>query len=228
MHILIKIIPTLILLGAIGIAEGSDNPNVLYQVSGSDPASSNDLSQYQQYYDFNQGDRSQAGPIQYMVSGSEPESLIVGGKSEPYDPNSISINSLWIQGSSSWTQYIKCPFGATFSMLAYSNGGPITMVEVYPDGGQSVNYYNFYPDYTRLIFEADAVGRHTMCFYAGSQKSNDVIVDVLPNGGPIMENPNMGESIYDGSYSTGDGYNSGYGSHRIMIGTESTYGSYQD
>ncbi|HWQ20108.1 MAG TPA: hypothetical protein VN455_10060 [Methanotrichaceae archaeon] len=218
MAILFKIIPALILLGAICIASGTDMPDVAYQVSGSDPASSGDLSQYQEYYSFDQGSQAQAGPIQYMVSGSEPESLVVGGQSRPYDPRSIPANSLWIQGSSSWTQYIKCPMGATFRMLAYSYGGTVTMVEIYPDGYQSVNQYYFYPDYTRLFFEADAVGRHTLSFYAGGQKSNDVIVDVLPYGG----------SYYGSSDSSGYGYSSGSRSSKIIINTGGKYGSYQE
>jgi hypothetical protein len=213
-----KIVLALILLGAICIAGGTDMPDVMYQVSGSDQASSDDLSQYQEYYNFDQGGQSQTGPIQYMVSGSEPESLVVGGESRPFDPRSISINSLWIQGSSSWTQYIKCPLGATFRMLAFSYGGPVTMVEVYPDGRQLVNNYYFYPDYTRLIFEADTVGRHTLSFYAGGQKSNDVIVDVLPYGG----------SYYGGFYPWGYGYSGGPQSGKIVIHTGGIYGSDQE
>lgn len=218
MAVLFKIIPALILLGAICIVSGTDIPDVMYQVSGSDQASSDDLSQYQEFYSFGQGDQSQAGPTQYMVSGSEPESLVIGGQSKPYDPRSISINSLWIQGLSSWTQYIKCPFGATFRMLAFSYGGPVTMVEVYPDGYPLVNHYYFYPDYTRLIFEADVVGRHTLSFYADGQKSNDVVVDVLPYGG----------HYYGGTYPTGYGYSSGSRSSKIVINTGGSYGPSQE
>jgi hypothetical protein len=207
-----------ILLGAIGTASGTDMPDVMYQVSGSEAATSENLTQYQEFYSFDQGSQTQAGPIQYMVSGSEPQSLIVGGQSRPYDPNSIPVNSLWIQGSSRWTQYIECPLGATFRMLAFSYGGPVTMVEVYPDGYQLVNHYYFYPEYTRLIFEADVVGRHTLSFYAGGQKGNDVIVDVLPYGGPY----------YGGPYPSGQGYSSESRSSKIVISTGGNYGSNQE
>jgi hypothetical protein len=217
MAVLFKIIPVLILLGAICIVSGTYVPDVMYQDSGSDQLSSDDLSHYQEFYSFGQEDQSQAGPTEFMVSGSEPESLVVGGQSKPYDPSSIPVNSLWIQGSSSWTQYIKCPFGAFFRMLAFSYGGPVTMVEVYPDGYPLVKHYYFYPDYTRLIFEADAVGRHTLSFYADGQKSNDVIVDVLPYDGPY----------YDGS-SPGYDYSSGSQSSKIVINVGGSYGSSQD
>jgi|GEM_PF-3515662 len=217
MAILIKIIPALILLGAICIASGTDMPDIAYQVSGSDSASSADLSQYQEYYSFDQGSQAQAGPIQYMVSGSEPESLMVSGQSRPYDPSYISLNSFWIQGARSWTQYIKCPMYASFRMLAFSNGGPTTVVERYPDGYEMVNRYNFYPGYTRLIFEADAVGRHILSFYSSGQVSNEVIVDVVPYGG----------LSYGGSYPGASGYSSGARSSQVVIHTGGKYDSYQ-
>jgi hypothetical protein len=198
MAILFKIISVLILLEAIGIASGTDMPDVAYMVSGSDPGSSEDLSQYQEYYSVDPGSQAQAGPTQYMVSGSEPESLVIGGQSRPYDPSSIPVNSLWIQGSSSWTQYIKCPLGATFRMLAFSYGGPVTMEEVYPDGYQLVNRYNFYPDYTRLIFEADAVGRHTLSFSTRGLVSNTVVVDVLPYSSPRSYGPGYSSTVSSG------------------------------
>ena len=69
-------------------------------------------------------------------------------------------------------------------MLAYSRGGPTTVVEDYPNGYQMVNQYNFYPGYTQLIFWADMVGRHALKFYNNGQPSNPVIVDVLPYSAP--------------------------------------------
>ncbi len=224
MAVRFKIIPALVLLWAICIAGGSDTSDIQYQVSGADQASSSDLSQYSEYYSVDQGEQSQAGPIEYYVSGSEPESLVIGGESRPYDPRSISINSLWIQGSSSWTQYIKCPLGATFRMLAFSYGGPVTMVEVYPNGREMVNHYYFYPDYTRLIFEADVIGRHILSFYAEGQKSNDVIVDVLPYEDPYYGGTHPGG--YD--YSSHSGYNGGPQSSKIVINTGGTYESYKE
>jgi hypothetical protein len=215
MVILFKIISALILLGAIGIANGTDIPDVAYMVSGSDPGSSEDLSQYQEYYSADQGSQDQAGPIQYMVSGSEPESLVIDGQSRPYDPSSIPVNSLWIQGSSSWTQYIKCPLGATFSMLAFSYGGPVTMVEVYPDGYQLVNRYNIYPDYTRFIFEADVVGRHILSFSTRGSVSNTVVVDVLPDSSPRSYGSGYGSTVSSGwgVTHTGDQYESQQGQY---------------
>jgi hypothetical protein len=79
---------------------------------------------------------------------------------------------------------MKCPLNAWFKMLAFSQGGPTTMVETYPDGHPLVNQYSFYRGYTQLLFEADKIGRHTLTFYAYGQQSNSIIVDVVPYSGP--------------------------------------------
>jgi len=55
----------------------------------------------------------------------------------------------------------KMPLGASYKVLAVSNGGPATMVETYPTGYQQAKQYNFYSGYTPGVFEADTEGRHT-------------------------------------------------------------------
>ena len=62
----------------------------------------------------------QSGPVQFDLSGNEPAYLVINGESRPYDPYYVPANSFWILGRSSWTQYIKCPLNARFSMLALS------------------------------------------------------------------------------------------------------------
>jgi hypothetical protein len=136
------------------------------------------------FYDTDQGTQSMTAPAQFQIYGSEPSYLIINGQSKPYDPYYVPTNSFWIQGKTSWTQYMKCPLNARFRMLAYSQGGPTTVVEDYPNGYQMVNQYNFYRGYTQLIFWADMEGRHTLRFYSNGQPSNPVIMDVLPYAGP--------------------------------------------
>lgn len=159
-----------------------------YQDSGQQ--SQDSLIMFQEFYDLDPGIQGsspvQPGPVQFDLNGNEPSYLIINGQSRPYDPYYVPANSFWIQGRSSWTQYIKCPLNARFSMLAFSQGGSVTVVERYPDGYQSVQQYVFYPGYTRLVFIADAVGRHTLTFYAGNQPSNQVNVDVVAYGGPYI------------------------------------------
>jgi len=148
---------------------------------GGSEGSSDSLRIYEQYYNLNPEDVYASGPVQFEVYGSEPTYLIINGQSKPYDSKYVPSNSLWIQGRTSWTQYIKCPLGARFKMLAYSDGGPITMVETYPDGYQDVQQYRFYRGYTQLVFLADEIGRHTLVFYGNGQQSNEVVVDVVSN-----------------------------------------------
>jgi hypothetical protein len=155
------------------------------------------LIQYQEFYSFDQRTQTQAGPVQFDIYRSEPTYLIINGQSQPYSPNFVPYNSLWIQGTTRWTQYIQCPINARFKLLAFSQGGPATVVELYPNNGyQTVNNYQFYPGYTQFFFWADVVGRHTLNFYTNGQKSNSVVVDVVPYSGTytgpyngVVQNP---------------------------------------
>ena len=172
-----QILVLIILLPAIS------NATAISDSSMGDPLLSSDtLLMYEQYYDLNQGEVYASGPVQFEIYGSEPSYLIIDGQSRPYDSNYVPSNSLWIQGRTSWTQYIKCPLGARFKMLAYSDGGPTTMIETYPDGYRDVQQYPFYRGYTQLVFLADEIGRHTLVFYGNGRQSNEVVVDVVSNG----------------------------------------------
>jgi len=188
-----KILASIILLAAISnAADVSDSsmgdplqfPYVTSQTDQRDSEGSSDsLLIYEQYYDLNPGDVYASGPVQFEVYGSEPTYLIINGQSRSYDSKYVPSNSLWIQGRTSWTQYIKCPLNARFKMLAYSDGGLTTMVETYPDGYQDVQQYRFYRGYTQLVFLADEIGRHTLIFYGSGQQSNEVVVDVVRASG---------------------------------------------
>ncbi len=194
---------------------GYPDPGQTGQISSSMPGtgeqSTDSLAMFQEFYYLDQGTREsspvQSGPVQFDLSGNEPAYLVINGQSRSYDPYYVPSNSFWIQGRTSWTQYIKCPLNARFRMLAFSQGGPVTVVERYPDGYQSVQQYVFYPGYTSLVFEADAVGRHTLTFYAGNQPSNQVNVDVVGYSGsyisvnvPQTWQPSSGRILIDSQY----------------------------
>lgn len=137
--------------------------------------------EYQEFYFFDKGAQEIATePVEFSIYGMEPAYLVINGQNQPYNPSYVQYNSFWIQGSSRWTQYMQCPINARFRLLAFTQGGPATVVEIYPDGYQAADSYQFHPGYTRLIFWADAVGRHTLSYYANGQQSNSIIVDVLP------------------------------------------------
>jgi len=198
------ILAALLVIG-IGLAAGSDDwampkpGQVMEMVAGSEP-----VSQYQQYYDVSGSEPQDSGTINYMVSGSEPDSLVIGGKSTSFDPNNVPMDSYWIQGASSWTQYIKCPMYARFKLLAYTRGGTATVREDYPDGTQVKTNFQFYPGYTRQTFTADAVGRHVIGFEINGRMSNAVIVDVEPSPSQQMSAP-------AGQQSTGQGQSGSLG-----------------
>jgi len=98
--------------------------------------SSDSLMKYQEFYSFDQGTQPQ-GLVQFDINRAKPTYLIINGQSQPYNPSYVPINSLWIQGTTSWTQYIQCPLNARFKLLAFSQGGPATMVEDYSTGDQT-------------------------------------------------------------------------------------------
>jgi hypothetical protein len=176
------------LLASIIFLAAISNTTAISDSSMGDPLLSSDpLHIYEQYYDLNQGEVYASGPVQFEIYGSEPSYLIIDGQSRPYDSNYVPSNSLWIQGRTSWTQYIKCPLGARFKMLAYSDGGPTTMIETYPDGYQDVQQYRFYRGYTQLVFLADEIGRHTLVFYSNGMQSNEVVVEVVRGSGSSYE-----------------------------------------
>ncbi|HWQ20109.1 MAG TPA: hypothetical protein VN455_10065 [Methanotrichaceae archaeon] len=212
------VLSVVMLMIVAGLAAGGDGGAMLEpgemmeMVGGSEP-----VSQYQQYYDAGGSDQPGGGPIQFMVSGSEPESLVVNGKSTSFDPNNMPMNSYWIQGTSSWTQYIKCPMYARFKLLAYTQGGTATVREDYPDGTQVKKDFQFYPGYTRQTFTADAVGKHVIGFEINGQMSNAVIVDVTAEGDQDGQQQASGQktSGYTGQGNIRQGTNSGLGQGQV-------------
>lgn len=169
------------------LAESSD---LLRQTS---PGISQTSFQYSQYFQIEPGDQT-AEAEQFSISGREPRMLYVGP-----DQKSISYsqyqtyatatggNSLWIQGTSSWTQYAQVPMGSSLSLIASTpSGGSGYLYEIYPSGVLDKNYYYFYP-YTRINFYADTIGQHILLFVVNNQPSNAVIIDVVgyyPSPGP--------------------------------------------
>ena len=137
--------------------------------------------EYQEFYFFDQENRMEnTGPVEFEVDGVQPAYLIINGQSQPFNPAIMQYNTFWIQGSTCWTQHMQCPFNSKFKLLAFTQGGLATMVEVYPGGDQDVREYRLFPGYTQFVFRADAVGRHTINFYRLGEMSNSIIVDVLP------------------------------------------------
>jgi hypothetical protein len=99
-------------------------------------------------------------------------------------------NSLWIQGSSSWTQYAKVPLASSLSLMATSStGGYGNLYEIHPDGKLYKNTFQFYPGYNQIGFYADSIGQHILLFVIGNQVSNSIVVDVTSNYPPSYPQP---------------------------------------
>jgi PKD repeat protein len=151
-------------------------------------ASQSKVLQFSKYYTVTPHAPSEtlASPTQYELKGQEPAMLYFGTsqKEVPYSQyQSYSLatglsNSLWIQGSSSWTQYAQVPQGASLSLLARtssrSNG---YLYEVYPNGALYKNSYYFFPGSSQIDFLADKVGEHLLFFVIDGQPSNVVVID---------------------------------------------------
>ncbi len=152
-------------------------------------ASQGALSQYAQYYQMNAGPtpRTSISALQqYSISGREPSRLYLSGQMQavPFSQYEAYAtytggNSLWIQGTTSWTQYAAVPQGAFLSLVAASPvGGNGFLYEIRPDGNLMKNSYNFYP-YNSIGFYADTVGQHVLLFAIGDQTSNVILIDVV-------------------------------------------------
>jgi plastocyanin len=153
------------------------------------------LQKFSQYYSpAAQAPEDQiTAPTEIELNEVQPAILYFGSaqKAVPYAQYqsyalSTGGNSLWISGSSSWTQYAVVPLGSSLKMVATSQAaGYGTLYEIYPDGSLDVNGYYFYP-YNKIGFYADEVGQHQLFFNIGGQPSNVIVIYVVPYQSPVQ------------------------------------------
>ncbi|MDD1750190.1 MAG: cupredoxin family copper-binding protein [Methanothrix sp.] len=132
-------------------------------------------------------------PIKIDLAEVEPDMLYFGTtqKAVPYSQYqtyalSTGTNSIWISGSSSWTQYAMVPQGSMLSMITMSPaGGYGYLYEIYPDGSLDKNSYYLYP-YNQIEFYADDIGEHQLFFNIAGQPSNVIVIDVVPYQAPAQ------------------------------------------
>jgi hypothetical protein len=153
------------------------------------------FSQYAEYFSPNAPITS-SEVESYPITGHEPSMLFTGGISGPslaystYQSTYGGSNALWIQGSTSWTQYVECPRGSYLRLLAYtSSGGKADFYKIDPGNMWRYKLYSFYPGYNRLTFNPDEVGRHILLFVINNRPSNAVIVDVIDEVWPPLPGP---------------------------------------
>lgn len=151
-----------------------------------------------------------SAPEEYRILGNAPSYLFFGNQMQPvsyfnYTSNQSYLkgNSLWIQGSTNWTQYAAVPRGAIVTLIAASSTGGSGYLNFIDSDGQTYrDSYYFFP-YSKLTFYADKPGRHILSFNIGDNVSNSVTVDVTGSYTPPNNYlpPSSNPSTYPGTQS---------------------------
>ncbi|HEX7445616.1 MAG TPA: hypothetical protein VF300_04425 [Methanothrix sp.] len=163
--------------------------------------------QYSEYYTMPTGPKPAAhiiAPQKYAIESRTPAMVYFGNQMQAvqysqYLSNPIykQSNSLWIQGSTSWSQYAEVPQGAVLSIIAISaTGGNGYLYEIYPDGKSSSNNYYFFPGANLIGFYADTVGQHTLLISVNGQASNEIVIDVVGSQPPAYQQPIYQQPTY--------------------------------
>lgn len=123
--------------------------------------------------------------------------------------------SLWVQGTSSLTQYVNVLQGSSLALVAISpTGGNGYLYEIAPGGILNTNSYYFY-QYNQMSFYADTIGQHVLLIVINDKVSNAIIINVVGSGpssyGPPGYPPSNPQPSYQPpSYSPpSGGYSSG-------------------
>jgi len=187
---------------------GGNPPGFQGEDQGISTGTSGDtFSKYSQFFSMSKGNGHRThieAPTKYDINRF-PTTVYFSYQMQavPYSQyqtySTYTSNSLWIQGSTSWSQYATIPQGASLSLLATtSTGGNGYLYEITPDGQLIKNYYNFFPGYNQINFYADTVGQHTLLFAIGDQVSSTVVIDVEANQPPVYyQQPSYQSPIYN-------------------------------
>jgi len=126
-------------------------------------------------------------PVKFDIAQRMPSMIYYGtGQTLPYNQYVSTVpsgtNELWVQGATSWAQYVVSPVGTWIQLVANAPvGGPGGFYEIVQTDTSTVKYntYQFNQGYNTMNFNADQVGRHMLYFVVNNQPSNVVIVDVF-------------------------------------------------
>jgi hypothetical protein len=189
-----------------------ETPSIGYSTVA--PSAAQNPSLYSQFYSMTPGPALSnpiSAPQRFEIAGM-PSTVYIGEQmqSVPYSqylssPAYTRVNSLWIKGATTWTQYAVVPQGATVSLFAISPTRAIGYLT--SDGQIYSNNYVFYPN-SLLTFYAGTIGRHTLSFAINGLSSNQVVIDVV--GGTYTQpsnNPGYYQENNPGYY---PGYYPGY------------------
>jgi hypothetical protein len=158
-------------------------------VGGNPPSSGAYDSIYSQYYWSYKGSAPKKhidSPKKHVIADSLPSTVYFSYQMQAvpfsqYQSNAAYTggNSLWILGSSSWSQYAKVPQWSGLSLMAASSkGGRGYLYEINPDGKLSKESFSFFPGSSQIDFYADTTGQHVLLYIIGGQVSNAIVIDV--------------------------------------------------
>lgn len=158
-------------------------------VGGNPPSYSTSDSIYSQYFWSYKGSAPKKhinSPKKHVIADSLPSTVYFSYQMQAvpytqYQSNAAYTggNSLWILGSSSWSQYARVPQRSGLSLLATSSkGGNGYLYEITPDGKLSRESFSFFPGSSQIDFYADTIGQHILLYIIGGQVSNAIVIDV--------------------------------------------------
>ena len=128
-----------------------------------------------------------SNPTTFNIAQKTPSQIVYGnGQALPYSQYSSTVpsktNDLWIQGATSWSQYVVSPVGTWLQLVANAPvGGPGGFYEMIQTDTTNSKYktYQFNQGYNTMNYNAGQVGRHTLYFVVNNQPSNVIVVDVF-------------------------------------------------
>ncbi len=219
MHGLFQALLVIILLACISGAQGQySTPSSGYSTTAPISSATPSTTQYSQFYQMLNGPAPTyhvGTPLQYNLTGNLPSTVLFSSQAQPVNypvyassPSFTGASSLWIQGSTSWTQSVVVPQGATVNLLAITPTAGSGYLHFLDADGQTYTYnYYFYP-YSSMTFYADKPGRHIISFVVNGMVSNQVIIDVT--GTYVPPTNYLPPAYYPGYYGYYPGYFGGF------------------
>ncbi len=136
-------------------------------------------------------------PIKFDIAQKTPTTIYYGvGQALPYSQYVSTVpsktNDLWVQGETSWSQYVVSPVGTWLQLIANAPvGGLAGFYEMVQTDTTNHKYstYQFNQGYNTMNFYANQAGRHMLYFVVNNQPSNVVIVDVFAQAPPAQYTP---------------------------------------
>ena len=133
-----------------------------------------------------------SGKLPSMVYYGSPRKEIPFSQYQTYATYTAG-NTLWIQGTNSWTQSAIVPQGAFLSLIAVSPSASPAGVngdvyEIDPEGQLKKSSYNFY-QYSRMGFYADKIGQYILFYIIDGMVSNPILVQVVNYSPPPISYP---------------------------------------